>query len=74
MENKIQGLMVKPGNVNFVKAKLGFKKEDFIKYLNSQSGEWVNIDILESKNGDLYPKLNDWKPKQATSPSDGSPF
>ena len=58
----IQGLMVKKGNVDFVKAKLGIKKSEFIPWLNTQEGEWVNLDILVSKAGELYAKINDWKP------------
>ena len=57
-----QGLIVKSANVDFVKARLSFKVEDFINYLKEKGQDgWVNIDILESKTGNLYSKLNDWK-------------
>jgi len=59
----VKWLFVKEWNVDFVKAKLGIKVEDFIEYLKENQSNWyVNIDILESKKGWLYAKLNDWKP------------
>lgn len=49
----------------FVKASLSFKVENFADYLKSKANArgYVNIDILESKEGKLYAKLNDWKPE-----------
>jgi len=59
----VKWLFVKEWNVDFVKAKLGIKVEDFIEYLKDKESNWyVNIDILESKKGWLYAKLNNWKP------------
>lgn len=57
------GLIVKEGNVDFCKAKLSIKADEFIKYLHDNSNNgWVNIDILLSKNGKLYASLNNFKP------------
>ena len=47
---------------NFVKGKVSIKKEEFIEFLKGQEWEWVNIDILESKWGKWYWKVNEWKP------------
>lgn len=68
MENKLefpQGIIAKKGNVDFVKARLSFKVEEFTKWMkeNSKNG-WVNIDIQESKQGNLYSKLNTFEPKK----------
>lgn len=62
-----QGLIAKSGNVDFVKAKLSFKVDEFVNALkeNEKKG-WVNIDILESKAGKLYAKYNDFEPQKET--------
>jgi hypothetical protein len=64
----VDGLFVnrKENAPEFVKASLSFKVENFVEYLNSKANAkgYVNIDILESREGKLYAKLNDWKPKQ----------
>lgn len=58
------GIIAKAGNVHFVKARLSFKVDDFIKTLqeNSKNG-WVNIDVLESKQGKIYSKFNTFEPE-----------
>lgn len=48
---------------DFVKWKVSIKKDEFIQFLNEQEWDWVNLDILESKNGKMYAKVNDWKPE-----------
>ena len=52
---------------DFVKANLAFN-EKFIAYLqeNFNAKGYVNVDVLESKEGKLYAKLNDWKPQEPT--------
>jgi hypothetical protein len=58
------GLICKAGNVDFVKARLSFVVEDFIKTLQeNQKNGWVNIDVLESKEGKIYSKFNTWEPE-----------
>ena len=60
-----QGLIIKkPDNApDFVIAKMSIKKDEFIKYLHDQDGEWVNFDLLNSKQGKPYAKINTWKPQ-----------
>lgn len=72
----IDGLIVKEGKPDFVKAKLSFKIEEFAKFVKeNQKDGWLNIDILESKNGKLYGKLNDFVPeKKGEESEDGMPF
>lgn len=50
---------------DFVLSSLSFN-EKFIDYLKSNFNQkgYVNIDILKSKEGKLYAKLNDWKPSE----------
>ena len=69
MENKfIQGLFTsrRDNSPEFVKANLSFRTEQFIKWLKANTNDkgYCNVDILESKEGKLYAKLNDWKPSE----------
>lgn len=53
------------GAPDFVKGKLGIKVADAIEFLkiNANSEGFVNMDLLVSKDGKPYLKLNDWKPE-----------
>ena len=53
---------------HFVKAKISIKKDEFLKWLQSEDGEWVNLEIKESKNSKYYAVVNDWKPETADVP------
>lgn len=68
MDNKLpQGLNFQRPNEKapeFVKGKLGLNIGRLLKWIeeNNVSGEWINFDLLQSKDGTkLYFKLNDWK-------------
>ena len=65
-----EGLIFKmPANnaPDFVKGRLSVKVEEFIKFLKeNEDNDWVNIDLLVSRNGKPYAALNDWKPPQQT--------
>ena len=70
----VDGLMVKKPHQNapdFVKAGLSIKREDLIKWLQGQSGEWINIDVKESKKGSWYAQVNDWQPQGNQSEQGG---
>ena len=78
MENSyIDGLFVfKPHEraASFVKAKLSIKPEMFIKWLEDNKGKvndkgFLAIDVLESKKGDWYGKLDTWKRTESTGNS-----
>jgi len=45
--------------------KLAVKKSELIPFLNDQSGDWVNMEIMRSKAGKLYTKLDTYEPDQA---------
>jgi hypothetical protein len=73
MKDFIDGLFVKQPRENapeFVKGSLSIAVEKFIPYLQSKANAkgYVNIDLLESKEGMLYAKLNDWKPLGEAKP------
>ena len=67
MENNlVEGLWVdapREGAPGFVKGKISINAK-FIDWYNANKNEkgYVNIDLLESKEGKWYSKLNDWKP------------
>ena len=48
---------------DFVKADLSINRVELITWLESQSGEWVNAQILDSKNkpGTWYVKLDTYE-------------
>lgn len=52
---------------DFVKGSISIKKGEFIDYLNTQTGEWVNIKLLLSKGGKAYCQLDTWKPKETST-------
>ncbi len=61
----IDGLIFKPPHENapdFIIAKISIEREDVIAWLEQQSGDWINADLKESKEGKLYASVDDWKP------------
>lgn len=60
----VDGLIVKAPHSNapeFVKGALSIKREELIAWLQKQKGDWVNVDIKESKSGKWYAAVNDYK-------------
>lgn len=63
-----KGIFANTANNDFVIAKLSFKVEDAIAFLQANKNEkgYCNIDILKGKdkegNSKPYAVLNDWKP------------
>jgi len=46
----------------FVKGNLSIKVDEAVRFLqDNQKNGWVNIDLLKSKKGTLYLKLNEWE-------------
>ena len=52
----------------FVKAKISVKIKDAIEYLQGLSGEYLNMDLKESKEGKMYLQIDTWKPNQQPAP------
>ncbi len=49
----------------FVKGAMSIKLDEAIEYLKSKEGDWLNLDLLVSKDGNkLYFVENNWKPEQ----------
>ena len=52
---------------NFVVGGLSIKKSEFIPFLNTQTGDWVNLKINIGKSGKPYVELDTWKPNSSQS-------
>ena len=67
----VEGLYPKEGKVDFVKCQLSIKKDQFTnwykKKLENKDDEWINIDVLVSKQGKWYCVENNFKPKSNAS-------
>ena len=50
------------GAPDFVIGKISIKTDAFISFLQSQGGEWLNLDVKNSKDDKTYIVVNDWKP------------
>jgi len=46
---------------DYVRGKISIKTADYIAWLEKQDGEWVNLDLMVSKKGTGYLKVNTWK-------------
>jgi hypothetical protein len=66
MPDFVNGLFAKAPNPkapDFVKGSISIKRAEFMAWLDQQQGDWVNIDVKESKGGKWYAQVNDWKPE-----------
>lgn len=69
MSNKtefVDGLIAKAPKQNapeYVKVSISIAREKLIAWLQARYGEWVNVDVKESRNGKWYCAVNNWKPK-----------
>lgn len=50
----------------FVKGRISLQKDQLTEYMAKHANEkgYVNLDLLKSKEGKLYLKLNDWNPEE----------
>ena len=67
------GLIVKKPHQNapdFVKARVSIKKDEFLKWLEPQQKEWINLDLKESKGGKLYFAVDNWQPNNEYDQND----
>jgi hypothetical protein len=66
MENKfINGIVTKKPSEKtpWIKAKLSFNIQQLISALKAFDGEWINLNVCESKDGSkYYTVIDDWKP------------
>ena len=73
----LNGILVKApreGAPDFVKGSISIKREELLTSLSSETSEWINLDIKESKKGTWYCAINDWKPEGGgQSPQQSAP-
>lgn len=72
----IQGLIAKAPNENapeYIKAKLSFRVQEMIAYLQTVEGEWLNADIKVSAGGKWYAAVDNWKPNGNGTPRNNAP-
>lgn len=65
----VDGLIVKAPNEkapDFVKMAISIKRHELIEWLTAQDGDWINVDVKESKGGKWYCAVNDFKPEQSS--------
>jgi len=51
-----------PNFPDFVRTKFGINKQSFINWLNTQQGEWINVEVKVAKSGRHYMCIDDYKP------------
>ena len=77
----VQGMLVKRPHENapdFIKASISIKRDEFKEWFggvvkDNPDDEWVNIDIKESRKGNLYAERNTYKAKEKQAPPDPKP-
>ena len=72
----VGGLIAKAppdGAPEFVKARLSFKRKALCDWLLAQQGEWINVDVKESKGGKWYAAVNEWKRDEAGPKKEAKP-
>ena len=63
----IDGLFIKEPHENspeFVKATISINRKKLGNWLRGKTEDWINIDVLQSKSGEWYAKVNNWKPEK----------
>jgi hypothetical protein len=63
----IKGLFAKDKHEkapDFVKCDISIKRLDLLEFLTTRNEEWINCQLLRSKDGKLYIAENDYKPEK----------
>lgn len=63
-----------PKAPDFVKAAINMKREDAIRWLQSREGEWVNLQVKESRSGKWYAEVDNFKPTPRTDAAPAPEF
>lgn len=66
----VKGMIAKAprsGAPDFVKLSLSIKRDEFLDWMADQDGDWINIDVKESKNGKWYCAVDSWRPNSEKS-------
>lgn len=63
----VDGLIIKAPHEkapDFVKAAISIKRSELITWLSTRTDDWINLDVKESKKGNWYAQVNDFKPSK----------
>lgn len=56
----------------FVICSLSIRKKQFMEYMQSVGGDdWLNLQVLRSKQGKIYVKVDTWEPDPAKTHQQG---
>lgn len=72
----VDGLIVKAPHEkapDFVKCSISIKRADLGNWLRAQEGEWINVQVKESKGGKWYAAVDEWRPSQEAAPAESQP-
>ena len=74
MAEFVKGMRVKTQQTQYGEIiKIGINLEEFKQNPVNELG-YINIDIMTSKEGKKYAKINDYKPKEETTQDEVVPF
>ena len=45
---------------------LSLKRGELAEWLLAKDGEWINVQVKQSKAGKLYAQVDNWKPKESS--------
>lgn len=67
----VQGLIVKRNEKapDFLICSLSIKRAELIEWLTNRDGEWINVDIKNSRAGKMYAAVNNFKPRAKDAPA-----
>lgn len=69
----IDGIFVKDPHEkapDFVLGRIAINREKAIKSLQEMDDEWINIDVLKSRDGNVYGKLDTYKKEEENTGND----
>lgn len=70
----VSGLIFKPPSEkapDYVFGNISIKRLELIQWLSDREGDWVNVDVKESKGGKVYCAVSNWKPDTRSGGSGG---
>lgn len=64
-----------PNAPDYVKLGISIRREEFLEFLTKKEGDWVNLEIKESRNGEkLYASVDNWVPQTKSNEDAKLPF
>jgi len=51
----------------WIKCNISIKRADLVRWLEQKDGDWINVQVCESKSGKWYAEVDNWQPKKASN-------